>query len=259
MTKAVLKRAAKGCAGRCWSRFRAPTLAEINATLLARMDARLATGRDVAGQTIGGRFHEETPLFRRVPVAFVAEATTIGTVSPRALVRLEGAVYSVPCRWAGLDLIARIGATTVTIVGREGTRIVHPRKRFGQRSINYRHYLPQLARKPQAVRQVLPELLQDLGAPFSAVWDHFHSAHTPREAARLFAKVLGQLDIHGYDVVVPAVEAALRSGTPVLLALTPGTAAPARLAAEIVPAALREVEVPSGCAADYDAWLAEAV
>jgi hypothetical protein len=39
-------------------------------------------------------------------------------------VRLEGAVYSVPCRWAGLDLIARIGATMVTIIGRDGTRIV---------------------------------------------------------------------------------------------------------------------------------------
>ena len=92
-------------------------------------------------------------------------------MSPRALVRLEGAVYSVPCRWAGLDLVVRIGATTVTIVGREGTRILHPRKRFGQRSIDYRHYLrgvnyfcrsadlivaahylSELARKPQAVR-----------------------------------------------------------------------------------------------------------
>ena len=57
----------------------------------------------------------------------------------------------------------RIGATTVTIVGRDGTRILHPRKRFGQRSIDYRHYLSELARKPQAVRQVLPDLLRDLG------------------------------------------------------------------------------------------------
>jgi hypothetical protein len=28
---------------------------------------------------------------------------------------------------------------TVTIGARDGTRIVHPRKRFGQRSIDYRH------------------------------------------------------------------------------------------------------------------------
>ena len=96
------------------------------------------------------------------------------------------------------------------------------------------------------------------GGPFPAVWDHFHAAHAPREAARLFAKVLGQLDLHGFAVVVPAVEAALRRGTPVLLALTPGAVAP-RLAAEVVPAALRDVDVASGCAADYDGWLAEAV
>jgi transposase len=235
------------------------TLEVINAALLARMDARLDTGRDVTGDTIGTRFATETAHFQPLPAPFIAEATTIGTVSPRALVRLEGAVYSVPCRWAGLDLIARIGATTVTIVGRDGTRIVHPRKRFGQRSIDYRHYLPELARKPQAVRQVLPELLRDLGAPFAAVWEHFHTAHPPREAARLFAKVLGQLDTHGFDRVVPALDTALRTGTPLLLALTPGAGPATALDTEGVPAVLRDIDVPSGCAADYDGWLAGAV
>ena len=32
-----------------------------------------------------------------------------------------------------------------------------------------------------------------------------------------------------------------------------------RLAADAVPASLREVEVTTGCAADYDGWLVEAV
>src|SRR5688572_3229274 len=85
-----------------------PRLDAINDALVTRLDARLETTRDAVGRTVGARFSEEVPLFRSVPAAFVAEATTIGTVSPRALVRLEGAVYSVPCRWAGLDLIARI-------------------------------------------------------------------------------------------------------------------------------------------------------
>ncbi len=161
------------------------------------------------------------------------------------------------CRVGGPASI--FGATAVTIVGRDGTLITHPRKRFGQRSIDYRHYLPELARKPQAVRQVLPELLRDLGAPFPAVWDQFHAAHPPREAARLFAHVLGQLDTHGFDVVGPAMEVALDNGTPVLLALTPGVSVPAPLAPEVVPAALRDLDIPSGCAADYDSWLAEAV
>jgi hypothetical protein len=76
--------------------------------------------------------------------------------------------------------------------------------------------------------------MRDLGAPFPAVWDHFHAAHPPREAARLFAKVLGQLATHGFAIVVPAVETALRTGTPILLALTPGTGAAVPLESELL-------------------------
>ena len=234
-----------------------PTLAGINATLLAQMDARLVTTRDATGQTIGVRFGEEQRLFRRVSTPFAPEATTLATVTPRALVRLEGAVYSVWTRWAGLDLVVRIGANTVTIVGRDGTRVQHPRKRFGERSIDYRHYLAELARKPQAVRQVLPDLLRDLGAPFPAIWDQLHGAYGPREAARLFAKVLGQLDTQGAAIVVPALTAALATGTPLLLALTPARTATDCLAPDAVPAVLRAIDVGSGCAADYDDWLVE--
>jgi transposase len=230
------------------------TLEAINEALLARMDARLGTGRDGAGETIGTRFAVEAPAFRPLPAAFVVEATTFVTVSPRALVRVEGAWYSVPCRWAGLDLVARVGATLITIVGRDGTPIRHPRKRFGQRSIDYRHYLPELAKKPQAVRQVLPELLRDLGVPFPAVWAAFHAAHPEREAARLFAKVLGQIEIHGLAHVTTTAAHALITGTPILLALTPTAAA--GCAGVDLPAALRDIDVPSGCAADYDGWLA---
>jgi transposase len=234
----------------------APTLDAINQALLARMDARLSAGRDGTGETIGTRFVVEASAFRPLPPVFVAEATTFVTVSPRALVRLEGAVYSVPCRWAGLDLVARIGATTITIVGRDGTLIRHPRKRFGQRSIDYRHYLPELAKKPQAVRQVLPELLRDLGDPFPAVWAHFHAAHPAREAARLFAKVLGQIEAQGLAAVATAAATALTAGAPVLLAVMSTAAVPTG-AAVAVPPALRDLDVPSGCAADYDGWLTE--
>ena len=130
--------------------------------------------------------------------------------------------------------------------------MTHPRKRFGERAIDYRHYLAELARKPQAVRQVLPDLLRDLGEPFPAIWAQLHGAHGPREAARHFAKVLGQLETHGAAVVVPALRVALATGVPLLLALTP---APVRVAIDALPATLREVDVASGCAADYDAWL----
>jgi transposase len=231
-----------------------PTLDAINTALLARMDARLDTGRDATGTTIGTRFTTEVAACRPLPAAFLAEATTFVTVSPRALVRLDGAVYSVPCRWAGLDLVARVGATVVTIVGRDATPVVHPRKRCGERSIDYRHYLPELARKPQAVRQVLPELLRDLGDPFPAVWAHFVAAHPEREAARLLAKVLGQIEAQGLSAVARTVAAALATDTPLLLALAPP---PAPVVALEVPVGLREIDVAGGCAADYDGWLSE--
>ena len=54
-------------------------------------------------------------------------------------------------------------------------------------------------------------------------------------AARLFAKVLGYLETYGAAVVVPALTGARR----------------ARRGAD----ALRDIEVASGCAADYDGWL----
>jgi transposase len=222
-----------------------PTLEAINAALLARLDARAATA------PIAARFAEEQAVWRPVPEPFVAEATTVATVSPRAVVRVEGAWYSVPCRWAGVDLVVRIGPATVTIVGRDGTPITHPRRRFGERAIDYRHYLPELARKPQAVRQVLPDLLRDLGEPFPAVWAQLDTAHGPREAARLLAKILGELERRGAAAVVPALHAALRTGAPLTLA---SVAAPSVPRVEL-PGPLRELAVPSGCAADYDQWL----
>jgi transposase len=223
-----------------------PTLDAINAALLARLDARLTTLPDLAT-----RFTEEQRAWRLVPAPFTAEATTFATVSPRALVRLEGAYYSVPCRWARLDLVVHVGPSTVTIVGPDGTRIGHPRKRFGERSIDYRHYLPELARKPQAVRQVLPDLLRDLGEPFPAVWAHLQGAHGSREAARLLAKILGELETRGAADVVPALATALATGAPLTMARI-AAAAPARVD---VPTALRDLDIASGCAADYDGWL----
>jgi transposase len=224
----------------------------INAALVATLDARLARPREPGSATIGVRFGEEQRVMRAVPEPFEAAATTWVSVTRRALIRLEGAYYSVWSTWAGLDLLVRMGPHTVTIVGRDGTCVTHPRKRFGERSIDYRHYLPELARKPQALRQVVPDLLRDLGAPFPAVWARLQEAHEEREAARLLAKILGELDRRGREIVIPALDAMLASGAPLQLA---------RLATPLppptVPTALAAIEVPSGCAADYDTWLRE--
>jgi hypothetical protein len=101
------------------------------------------------------------------------------------------------------------------------------------------------------VRQVLPDLLRDLGDPFPAVWARLEAVHGPRDAARHLAKILGELERQGASAVLPALHAALATGAPLTLATL---VAPAMPTIE-VPARLRELAVASGCAADYDRWL----
>ena len=100
-----------------------------------------------------------------------------------------------------------------------GESALHPRQRFGGQRIRYRHYLPELARKPQAVRQVAAELLAELGEPFGAFWRLLVDAHGPREAARSFARVLGAIVAHGEAPVAHALAQALAADRTDLLAL----------------------------------------
>jgi hypothetical protein len=131
----------------------------------------------------------------------------------------------------------------------------HHRKRFGERSIDYRHYVRELARKPQAVRQVAAELIRDLGPSFAAAWRSLVDAHGPKQAARIFAKVLGHIETRGLDQVAATLDRALAQSEPLLLALAPPPMPCALVESDALPIALRSVEVFAGCAADYDALL----
>lgn len=220
-------------------------LEEINRVLLERLDA-----------SVDGRFVAE--LGRMLPLPdrpFRARATHLPSVSRRSLITVEGAVYSVPCEWAGLDVTAHVGAEDVEVVGPTGT-VVHPRMRLGQRSIDYRHYLAELARKPQALRQVAAELMRDLGSPFDATWRLLVDRHGPKQAARIFAKVLGYIESRGLAVVAQTLQQALGREESLLLALAPPAPPEPLLEAGALPHSLRGLEVSSGCAADYDVLLA---
>jgi transposase len=186
--------------------------------------------------------------------AFRASSTHTPSVSRRSLVCVEGAVYSVPCEWAGLDVTAHVGADDVEIVSRHGS-VRHGRKRFGEKSIDYRHYLRELAKKPQAVRQVAAELIRDLGPSFATAWRSLVDAHGPKQAARIFSKVLGHIETRGLDQVAATIDAALLQSEPLLLALAPPPAPCMHVASDALPAALRSIEVVAGCAADYDLLL----
>ena len=237
-----------------------PTLDEISGVLTARLDEQLGTRRDGTDQTVGALWAEEQPRLLELPArAFDPAAPRLASVSRRSLVRVEGAVYSAPSRWAGLDVTVYVGVDDVSLVGPAGERVRHGRRRFGHRAVDYRHYLPELARKPAAVRQVADELVPSLGEPYAEIWQRLVDVHGPKQAARVFAHVLGAVVDQGHERIAARLRAALADGTPVLLAIKPAVEAPPPVAVDELPAALRAIEVVGSTAAAYDVLLGGAL
>ena len=187
-------------------------------------------------------------------VAFEARKVVPCSVSRRSLVRVEGATYSVPSSWQGLGATAYVGPETVEIVCRE-ERESYARERFGGKAVRYRHYLGELSRKPQALRQVAPELLAELGEPFAGLWRLLVDRHGPADAARVFARILEAIGAHGEACVAQAVARSLEAGT---LRTLPVASVSAPAPCMEVPAPLRGIVVETTPAAAFDALLAEA-
>jgi hypothetical protein len=235
---------------------RGESLAAITRALQADLDAEAATRTDAAGRTVAERFREEQGTLRLLPATpYEARRVVPVSVSSRSLVQVEGAAYSVPCRWARREATAYVSVETVRFVlGAE--EVIRPRQGFGGRSVAYRHYLPELARKPQAVRQVAPELVAELGEPFGRLWGLLAASHGDLEGARVLARVLGAVVDHGEEAVAGALVVAMagdRLDLGALSRLRPPDPAPLEIE---IPEALRGYTVEAACAADYDALLA---
>jgi hypothetical protein len=185
------------------------------------------------------------------------EVSTEGEVTPtrRCLVHVEGAYYSGWSEWYGRDVRAYVGVDEVELVGPDGRRVVHARQPFGGKAIDYRHYLPELAQKPQAVRQVADELLRDLGEPYATLWRGLVDEHGPKQAARVFARVLAAIVERGDAAVAACVRGALATGEPILLALRPPDTSPPPVPVDTLPRSLAGIDVAAGRAADYDVLL----
>ncbi len=233
----------------------AETLAEIAHTLLADLTAHAQLKRHPEGETVAARFAREGVALRELPaIPFQARQVRHLSVSSSATVVVEGATYSVPSRWARLEATAYIGVTDIRFVC-QGQTETHPRAATGQKSVRYRHYLPELSRKPQAVRQVAPELVAELGEPYGRLWQLLEVAHGGLEAARVLARLLAVIDREGEEVVSAALERALRQ-SPRFQPPAPTASVASAQRTMAVPEALRLYEVEAGRAADYD-WLLE--
>jgi len=228
-------------------------LAEIAGTLLDSLTAHAQLKRNPAGEVVADLFARERTALRELPAApFQARVVRQLSVSSSATIQIEGATYSVPSRWARLEVTAYIGVTDVRFVC-HGQTETHPRATAGTKSVRYRHYLPELSRKPQAVRQVAPELVAELGEPYGRLWQLLEGAHGGLEAARVLARLLAVIDREGEEVVSAALDRALRH-SPRFQPHAPAACVAHATRTVAVPEALRFYDVEAGRAADYD-WL----
>jgi len=232
---------------------RGENLRAISQLLLADLQCAYLTKKK-EGESVLLRFAEERDYLRPLPATpFDARRVSLVSVTSRATVQVEGATYSVPSTWARLDATAYVGVEEIRLTCR-GQEVVYPKERSGGKVIQYRNYLPELAHKPQAVRQVAPELIAELGEPFGQLWQLLVATHGEREAARVLARILGAILDHGEAAVGAALRQALSQGRIDLLALSEKVHATAPRHPTVVPEALRGYEVEASRASDYD-WL----
>lgn len=228
---------------------RGESLTAIAQRLIADLARAFAERRNAEGRSRVELWNEEQPQLLLLPAApfEVSQPVTV-EVSSRALVRVEGAWYSTPSRWARLRATAFIGVEEIRLVCM-GESVIHPRVGFGRRRVVYRHYLPELARKPQAVRQVAPELLAELGEPWGSLWQLLVVSHGQLEAARVLAKLLGTLEEHGEERLRPVLEAALAHQQAGVRDIPSPPVSPESIT---VPEGLANIVIEAARATDYD-------
>jgi hypothetical protein len=232
------------------------TLKAIAEATLTEVAAASRTTGHTPGQTVWERFQEERPRFRALPaVAFDARRTQSLVVNNRAMVQIEGTKYSVPSTWVGRTITALIGVEEISLCW-QGETHVYAKQPRGAHVITYRHYLPELAHKPQALRQVAPVLLPELGEPYQTLWTMLATTHGEREAARVLAKLIAAIVAHGDEAVTAVLTPVMqceRADLQTVCERLEVLPLPTRIA---VPEPLAGYEVEAGKASDYDVLLA---
>jgi len=193
-------------------------LAALNRLILAGCEADLA--RTIVGrrEAVGEALARERPLLRALPAEpfDTAEPSSV-RVDSKALVTVRQNRYSVPVALAGRKVLARVGASEITVVhdGHEVARHERLAERYAV-SARLDHYLELLARKPGALAGSLAlHQERERGAwpdCFDQLWQAIAAKVGASEAARQMVDVLLLVREHGPDHVELAVRGALAAG-----------------------------------------------
>ena len=121
---------------------RGGSLSEIAGRLVEQLEAAAGTRVDSEGRTVAERFNEERELLQPLPQRpFEARQVEPVAVSRQALVRVDGAQYSVPSHWSSSQATAYVGVADIVLEWRQ-ERIAVPKQARGSRTVP----LPALSR-----------------------------------------------------------------------------------------------------------------
>lgn len=233
---------------------RGDNLREISEAVLKELEASYEKKFNSEKISVASMFAEEKKYLNPLPIVeFDPRKVVMCAVSNKALVRIEGADYAVPQKWARLDATAHIGVEEISIscLGKE---VKLPKQVPGSRYIRYINYLPELARKPQAVRQVAPQLVKELGEPFPQLWEMLTGVYGGREAGRVLSRIIGAMLEHGQEEVTEALSKSVALGKVDLLALAKKLQ-DSPIETELkLPESLKGFEIEKAQAKDYD-WM----
>lgn len=228
------------------------SLAAISEALLVEVDRVWSQRKPRDGSSCAERWSEESSRFRELPgTCFEARRMQTVSISRQAMIQVDSARYSVASRWKCLQATVWVGVEDLRVECL-GEQITIPRIERGGRHVEYRHYLSELAKKPQAVRQVAPELVAELGEPYGRLWQLLASRYGAHDGARVLARVIGAISDHGPEPVAKALLSALDGGRCDLLALKREETPPASVE---VPESLQGYEITRASAADFDTLL----
>ena len=187
------------------------TLSEISEGLLQRVELRYKTGKAKDGRARVEHFKQEQTLFRELPnEPYDVRHVQMVSIDKTSMVNLMSVRYSLPSRWSRLSATAYVRVNTVEF-SCQGLRMIRPRGNKGERVVHYTDYLTELAKKPQAVRQIAPELTAELGQPFGELWSLLVDSHGGRDAGRIMAKVIRAVVDHGQKRVATALTNAIEA------------------------------------------------
>jgi transposase len=132
---------------------RAKSLADLNRRLEAADRGDLARHIGARRETVGAMGVADRAALRPLPeIPFDFPRITSVRVDRKARVCVRQSFYSVPARFAGRELTARIGGTRIEVVAAGSVVASHERSTMrGSQTLLLDHYLEILARKPGAM------------------------------------------------------------------------------------------------------------